>query len=93
MILDCNKVTALNLVLTLDLITLLKWREPQWQRMLHMGREAQESAAAQLLQVFESLDHLERTQTPSQLQDLVSSYIVEVEEEEEEEEEEGGECK
>ena len=59
-----------------------------------MGREAQESAAAQLLQVFESLNHLERTQTPSQHhQDLLSSYIVEVEEEEDEEEEEGGECK
>jgi len=63
-----------------------QWREPQWQRMLHMGKEAQESAAAQLLQVFESLDHLETIpQTPPQ-HDLLSSYIVEVEEEE-------GECK
>ena len=64
--------------------------------MLHMGKEAQETAAAQLLQVFESLDHLERTQTTSQHHNLLSSYIVEVEEEdeeEEEEEEEGGECK
>ena len=60
--------------------------------MLHMGREAQESAAAQLLQVFESLEHLERTQTPSQHHNLLSSYIVEVEEEEDDEEE-GGECK
>ena len=45
-----------------------------------MGKEAQESAAAQLLKVFESLDHLERTQSPPQ-NDLLSSYIVEVEEE------------
>ena len=84
MILDCNKATTLNLVLTLDLIN-SKWREPQWQKMLHMGKEAQESAAAQLLKVFESLDHLERTQTPPQHHDLLSSYIVEVEEEEDEE--------
>ena len=55
--------------------------------MLHMGKEAQESAAAQLLQVFESLDHLEtRPQTPPHHHDLLSSYIVEVEEED-------GECK
>lgn len=33
-----------------------KWREPNWQRMLHMGREAQESAAKQLLEVFDILE-------------------------------------
>merc|ERR1719300_821069 len=33
-----------------------KWREPTWNRMLHMGKEAQESAAQQLLQVFDILE-------------------------------------
>ena len=36
-----------------------KWREPTWNRMLHMGKEAQESAAQQLLQVFDILEAIQ----------------------------------
>ena len=36
-----------------------KWREPTWNRMLHMGKEAQESAAQQLLQVFDTLEAIQ----------------------------------
>ena len=66
-----------------------KWREPRWHKMLHLGKEAQESAAAQVLQVFKSLGNLEREQISPE-NELIpnSSYIVEVVEEEEETEEE-----
>ena len=67
-----------------------KWREPQRHRMLHLGKEAQESAAAQVLQVFKSLDNVERAQMcpENELNPNSSCYIVEVVEEEEETEEE-----